>query len=133
MVFYIIAYLLAASGIVLVSWRLVKVKGVVSVARMEAAQADARLEETQRAARAAESGRAEAAGYAREALEQTGQALAVARNIELVSDQVQGLTDYLVGQIEGQAAARGRGRHAVRGDTGPRAVAGGGTREDLLP
>lgn len=146
MLFYVIAYLLSASGIVFVSWRLVKVKGVVSIARRDAATIGARLEETRRAARAAETGRAEAVGHAREALAQTGQALEVARNIELVSDQVQDLTDYLVGQIDGQAAVRSRGRHAipaqaeppaqarhaVPAEPEPRAVTGGEAPEGFL-
>ena len=41
-------------------------------------------------------------GQAQEALAQTGQALELARNIEVVGHRVQGLTDYLVGKLEGE-------------------------------
>ena len=133
MLFYVIAYLVPGSVVMFVVWRLIKTSDLASVARMESARAGARLEETRRATRTAEAGRAEAVGQAREALAQTRQALTVAQNVELVSEQVQDLSDYLVSRIDGEAARRGRGRHALPpAGTEPQAVISGDAQEEIL-
>jgi hypothetical protein len=95
--------------------RFVKAHAMVSVARTDTARAEVRLEAAREASTVAQ-------GTAREALAQTGQALAIARTIEQVDERVQSLTDYLVTQIEGTAPQRGAGRH-----TGP-ALPGAGDR-----
>ena len=57
-----------------------------------------------------------AQGTARQALTHVGYALEVARTIELVHENVQNLTEYLVTQIEGEAPPRrASGRHSRPG------------------
>lgn len=115
----VIGYLVPGSAVGFVAWRLIKTRDRVSIARTDAARAGARLEGARRAAEAADAGRAEAVRHAREAMARTGEALEVARNIELVSDQVQDLTSYLVTRIDGEAALRGRGKHAIPSSAEP--------------
>jgi hypothetical protein len=131
MIFFVLAYVAPGSALAFVICRLIRTRDLVSVARLESARAGARLEGAQRAARAAEAGRAEALMQAREVLSQTGDALAIARNIETVGQQVQGLTDYLVSRLEGQGSKRGRGRHALPTDTEVPAIIGGHAQEGL--
>ena len=110
-----VLYVTPGAAAMVAIWRLVKSRTLVTVARVDAARAGARLEGAERAAELAEAGRADAAGAAREALGQLGEALAVARGVEQVGLQVQGLTDYLVARIDGEAARRDGGpAHAAR-------------------
>jgi hypothetical protein len=100
-------------------YRFVRAKELVTVARVSAVRAEARLE-------AAREASAVAQGTAREALAQTGQALAIAQTIELVDEKVQNLTDYLVAQIEGHpAAGQPGGRHALPAGDGAAAITAG--------
>ena len=108
--------------------RFIKANATVSVARTDTARVEARLEAARQASAVAE-------GTAREALSQTGQALAIARTIELVDEKVTSLTDYLVTQIEGPGSDRGAGRHTrpeLPGGQDRPAIAGGG-QEGMLP
>jgi len=105
-------------------YRFVKAKDLVTVARTDAARTGARLEAAQEASAVAQ-------GTAREALAQTGQALEIAKTIEQVDEKVQGLTDYLVARIEGEAPQRRAGRHALPGGEDVPAI-GDGSPEGIL-
>lgn len=125
MLFFVLAYGAPSSAVAFVIYRLIKTRNLVTVARTDAARAGARLEGAERAALLSEAGRADAAGAAQEALGQLGEALAVARGVEQVGQQVQGLTDYLVARIDGEAPQRGTGRHALPGGEDVPAITGG--------
>jgi hypothetical protein len=99
-----VLFVAPGGGFMYYVYRFVKAKELVSVARVDAARAGARLEAAQEASAVAQ-------GTAREALAQTGEALSIARTIELVDEKITGLTNYLVSQIEG-AAPQQAGRHS---------------------
>jgi hypothetical protein len=130
-------YTAPGGGLVFFICRFIKANARVSVARVDAARAGARAEGAERAARVAEQGMLAAQGHAMEALEQTGQALEIARTIELVNENVQNLTSYLVSQIEGPEAAQesaGRhARHALPGTGAQPAITVGDPQEGILP
>jgi hypothetical protein len=106
--------------------RFIKANAQVGIARTGTARAEARLDAANRASSVAE-------GTAREALSQTGQALAIARTIELVDEKLTGLTDYLVARIDGEApAARRAGRHALPARDDVPAITSSG-QEGMLP
>jgi hypothetical protein len=108
------------SALGFVIYKLIKTRDLVTIARTDAARSGARLEAAREASEVAQ-------GTAREAMSQTGQALEIARTIELVDEKVTSLTDYLVTQIEGEAPARrGTGRHALPGGGDLPAITGGG-------
>jgi hypothetical protein len=98
-----VLFVAPGGGFMYCVYRFVRAKDLVSVARVDAARAGARLEAAQEAAAVAQ-------GTAQEAMAQTGEALAIARTIELVDEKVTGLTNYLVAQIEGAAPPQA-GRH----------------------
>jgi hypothetical protein len=112
MLFFVVAYLAPSSGLAFVIYRWIKSRELVMVARTDAARGAERLAAAREATLEAEEGRRAAQGQAQEALAQTGQALELARNIEVVGHRVQGLTDYLVGKLEGEVPPqRVPGRH----------------------
>jgi hypothetical protein len=115
MLFFVVAYLAPSSGLAFVIYRWIKSRDLVMVARTDAARGAERLAAAREATLEAEEGRRAAQDQAQEALAQTGQALELARNIESVGHRVQGLTDYLVGKLEGLEgevpAQRVPGRH----------------------
>jgi hypothetical protein len=112
------------SALMFFIFRFIKTRGLVSVARTDKVRAEARLAAAWQASAVAE-------GTAREALSQTGQALEIARTIELVDEKVTSLTDYLVTKIDGEAPARrSAGRHALPGGDDVAAIADG---EGVLP
>jgi hypothetical protein len=121
-----VLFVTPGSGLMFFIFRFIKANAQVGIARTDTARAEARLEAAQRASAVAD-------GTAREALAQTGQALAVARTIELVDEKVTSLTDYLVARIDGDAPARRpAGRHALPGGQDLPAITGGG-QEGILP
>jgi hypothetical protein len=85
--------------------RFIKAHAQVGIARTDTARAEARMIGAQEAA-------AIAGETARTALGQTTEALAIARTIETVGEQVSGLTEYLVAKIDGEPPARRPARHA---------------------
>jgi hypothetical protein len=106
--------------------RFIRANQTISAARTGTVRAEARLEGARRATKVAEL-------TAQQALAQTGQALAVARTIELVDEKVTSLADYLITQIEGTPQPGG-GRHsrpALGGDEMP--AISGGAQEGMLP
>jgi hypothetical protein len=115
-----VLFVTPGSALMFFIFRFIKASQMVSVARTDAARAGARLEAAQQAS-------AVARETAREALSQTGQALEIARTIELVDEKVTSLTDYLVTRIDGEAPARrAAGRHALPGWDDVAAIAGSG-------
>jgi len=113
MLFFVVAYLAPSAGLAYVIYRWIKSRELVMVARTDAARGAERLATAREAALEAEEARRAAQGQAQEALAQTGQALELAKNIEVVGHRVQGLTDYLVGKLEGEESPqRVPGRHA---------------------
>jgi hypothetical protein len=105
--------------------RFIRANQTISSARTDTARAQARTEGARRAAAVAEM-------TAQQALAHTGEALAVARTIELVDEKVTSLTDYLVARIEG-VPQPGGGRHsrAVLGGDEASAISGSG-QEGML-
>lgn len=94
-----VLFVTPGSALMFFIFRFIRAHAQVSIARTDTARAEARLEAARQASAVAE-------GTAREALSQTGQALAVARTIELVDEKVTSLTSYLVTKIDGEAPAR---------------------------
>jgi hypothetical protein len=104
-----VLFVTPGSALMFFIFRFIRANAQVSIARTDTVRAEARLG-------AAEQASAVADATAREALSQTGQALQIARTIELVDEKVTGLTDYLVTRIDGKAPARRpAGRHALPG------------------
>jgi hypothetical protein len=119
-----VLYVTPGSALMFFIFRFIKAREMVSVARTDKVRAEARLEAARQASAVAE-------GTAREALSQTGQALEIARTIELVDEKVTNLTDYLVTKIDGEPSARRcAGRHALPGGEDVPALASG---EGILP
>ena len=98
-------------GLVYLICRFVRKTNLVTVARADAAMSGALLDAARHATLVAEEGRVEAAGTALEALGRLGEALDVARGVELVHDDLRELTEYLVTKIEGTAPPEVHGRH----------------------
>jgi hypothetical protein len=119
-----VLFVTPGSALMFFIFRFIRAKSMVSVSRTDTARAEARLEAAGQAVAVAE-------GTAREALSQTGQALHVAKKIELVHDQVTSLTDYLVTKIEGEPPARRAGRHALPAADDAPAITSG--QEGMLP
>jgi hypothetical protein len=120
-----VLFVTPGSALMFFIMRFIRANAQVSIARTDTARAEARLEGAQRASTVAE-------GTAREALSQTGQALAIARTIELVDDKVTSLTDYLVARIDGEPpTARRGGRHALPASGDVPAITSSG--EGMLP
>jgi hypothetical protein len=132
--FFVLAYGVPTVALLVVVYRLFKTRGLVSDARTSTVRAQARQEAAERAALVAEEMRAHALGQARESLQQTGDALAVARNIEQVGDQVQGLTEYIVDLVEGPQPHRsGRHRHALPAGQDQQSAIAGTAQTEAIP
>jgi len=115
---------LLAAVIVFLYYRLTKTKEALFAARRQAAHAQARRDSARRAAQVAEKRCSQVLGQMESALAQTGAALEIAGTIELVSQQLRGLIDYIASpddappplQYEpGRHALPGPGRHALPG------------------
>jgi hypothetical protein len=94
------------SGIMYGLYRLVdtRYKASNTFLRTQSLRSEAHLEGARARLEAADRAAGVAEGTAREALASTREALEVARTIELVSGQVQNLSDYLVNRIDGPQA-----------------------------
>ena len=120
-----VLFVTPGSALMFFIFRFIRANAQVGIARTGAARAEAHLEAAGRASAVAE-------GTAREALSQTGQALEIARTIELVDEKVTSLTSYLVTKIDGEPPARRpAGRHALPGGQDVAAITGG-TQEGAL-
>jgi hypothetical protein len=114
------------SGLMFFIFRFIRANAQVGIVRTDTVRAEARLEAAQRASAVADA-------TAWEALAQTGQALEVARTIELVNENVTTLTEYLVTKIDGAAPQRGAGRHSRSVLPGGDVPAITGGQEGMLP
>ena len=100
MLYAVLGYAALAAVIVFLIWRLTKTKEDLVTARRAAAHAQARQEAAKQAAQAARQRCRKALGQAEQSLAQTGQALEIAGHIRLVSQQVNGLIEYITGPFE---------------------------------
>jgi hypothetical protein len=103
-------------------YRLTKTKEALFAAQRQAAHAQARRDSARRAAQVAEKRCSQVLGQMETALAQTGAALEIAGHIELVSQQLRGLIDYIANPDDapvplqhepGRHALPGPGRHAL--------------------
>src|SRR5260370_40011884 len=113
---------LSGAAILYLYYRLTKTKEALFAAKRPAAHAQARQQGARRAAQVAEKRCTQVLGQMETALAQTGQALEIAGHIELVSQQLHGLIDYIANpdyappplQYEpGRHALPGPGRRAL--------------------
>lgn len=114
--FMIAGYVVLGGVIVFLVFRLTRAKEDLLMARRHASHARARHETARQAAEAAEERCRQLLGHVETSLAQTGQALEVAGQIELVSQQIHGLIDYITHPLDApqpQRAVRRRGRHAL--------------------
>jgi hypothetical protein len=115
----VLAYAALAVVIMFLIWRLTKTREALVGARRTAAHAQARQEAARQAARTAEQRCRQALGQVEQCLAQTGQALEIAGHIKLVSQQVNGLIQYITGPFEEPLPLEHRpGRHALPGGAG---------------
>ncbi len=124
----VLAYAALAAVIMCLIWRLTKAREALAGARRTAAHAQARQQAAKQAARMADQRCRNALGQIERSLTQTGQALEIAGHIKLVSQQVNGLIQYItgpfeepppVGPSEEPPPLRHRpGRHALPGGAG---------------
>src|SRR6266568_3451553 len=101
MLYAVLTYAALAAVIMFLIWRLTNAREALAGARRTAAHAQARQEAARQAARVAEQRCRHALGQAERSLAQTGQALEIAGYIKLVSQQVNGLIEYIAGPFEG--------------------------------
>ena len=100
MLYAVLGYAALAAVIMFLIWRLTRTREALAGARRTVAHAQARQEAARKAARVAEQRCRQALGQAEQSLAQTGQALEIAGHIKLVSQQVNGLIEYITGPFE---------------------------------
>jgi hypothetical protein len=124
MIYALLVVALPGAVIVFLTWRLTKAREALVAARRQAAHAQARRDSARRAAQVAEKRCTQVLGQMETALAQTGAALEIAGTIELVSQQLRGLIDYIASPDDappplqhepGRHALPGPGRHALPG------------------
>jgi hypothetical protein len=130
MLYAVLGYAALAAVIVFLIYRLTRTKEDLVTARRTAAHAQARQEAARQAAQAARQRCRSALRQAEQSLAQTGQALEIAGHIKLVSQQVNGLIEYITGPFEEPVAASPSeeplplgyrpGRHALPAGAGDR-------------
>jgi hypothetical protein len=127
MLYAVLAYAALGAVIIFLIYRLTKTREALVAARRAAAHAEARQQAARQAARVADQRCRQALGQIEQSLAQTGQALEIAGHIKLVSQQVNGLIQYIAGSFEEPPAGpfeeppplRHRpGRHALPGGAG---------------
>lgn len=115
---------LPGAVIVFLTWRLTRTREALVAARRQATLAQARQQGARRAVQVAEKRCSQVLGQMETALAQTGAALEIAGTIELVSQQLRGLIDYIANPDDapvplqhepGRHALPGPGRHALPG------------------
>ena len=122
--------------IVFLIYRLTNTKGALSAARRRAAHAEARQEAAKKAAQAAEARCVQALGNLEMSLTQAGRALDIAGHIEVVSQQIHGLIEYIAHPLDAPSpAGRKSGRHALPDSTDWPAITGGAQerQEEFTP
>ncbi len=124
MIYALLAVVLPGAVIVFLTWRLTKTREALVAARRQATHAQARQQGARRAAQVAEKRCSQVLGQMETALAQTGAALEIAGTIELVSQQLHGLINYIANPDDappplqhepGRHALPGPGRHALPG------------------
>ncbi len=100
MLYAVLAYAALVAVVIFLIWRLTKTREALYAARRAAVHAQVRQQAAKQAARTAEQRCRQALGQVEQSLAQTGQALEIAGHIELVSQQVNGLIQYITGPFE---------------------------------
>jgi len=122
LIYVALVVVLLGAVIVFLYYRLTKTKEALFAANRQAAHAQARRDSARRAAQVAEKRCTQVLGQMETALAQTGAALEIAGHIELVSQQLRGLIDYIANPDDappplqhepGRHALPGPGRHAL--------------------
>jgi hypothetical protein len=122
MIFLVLTVVLPGAVSLYLYYRLTKVKEALFAARRQVAHAQARHEGARRAAHVAETRCTQVLAQMEKALAQTGEALEIAGHIELVSQQIHGLIEYIANPQDapiplqhepGRHALPGPGRHAL--------------------
>jgi len=114
-----LAVALAGAACLYLYYRLTKTKEALFAAKRQAAHAQARRDSARRAAQVAEKRCTQVLGQMQTALAQTGQALEIAGHIELVSQQLHGLIDYIANPDDAPPPLQYEpGRHALPGQAG---------------
>jgi hypothetical protein len=112
-------YLILGAAILVLVRLLVRAKEALFAARQEAVRAQARQEASRRAARLAEQRCVRALANLQQSLDHTGEALEIAEDIQVVSQQIHGLTEYITGPLDAPPPVLRRpGRHALPASTG---------------
>jgi hypothetical protein len=117
-------------------YRLTKTKEDLFAARRQLAHSQARYEGAKKAAQAAEARCVQALGNLEMSLTQAGRALDIAGHIEVVSQQIHGLIEYIAHPLDAPSpAGRKSGRHALPGGTDWPAITGGAQekQEEFIP
>ena len=115
MIYVVLAVALPGAVIWFLYYRLTKTKEALFAAKRQAAHAQARHEGARRAAQVAEKRCTQVLGQMEKALTQTGEALEIAGHIELVSQQLHGLIDYIANPLDAPPLQHEPGRHALPG------------------
>ena len=133
-IFFAIVAAFAVLGgvIVFLTWRLTKTKEDVVAARLSASRSLARQQAATQEARKTEKQCLLLLGQVETQMAQTGQALEVAGNIKLVSQQIQGLINRIATPMEALMLPQDykRGRHALPAAPGQQDIT---TTHDELP
>ena len=126
-----LAFVALTGVIVFLIDRLAKTKGALFAARRRAAHAEARQEAAKKAAQAAEARCVQALGNLEMSLAQAGRALDIAGHIEVVSQQIHGLIEYIAHPLEAPSpAGRKSGRHALPDSTDWPAITGAQEKQE---
>jgi hypothetical protein len=116
MLYAVAGYLILGAVILYLIRSLTKAKEALFAARQEAVHAQARQDASRQAARTAEQRCVRALANLQQSLDHTGEALEIAEDIQVVSQQVHGLTEYITGPADIPPPVRRRpGRHALPG------------------
>ena len=128
-------YLILGAVVLVLVRLLAGAKEALFAARQDAARAQARQDAAKRAARVAEQQCVQALANVQQSLAHTGQALEIAEDIQVVSQQIHGLTDYITGPLETPAPVQRRpGRHALPGGADRPALGNGnGMEGEFIP
>jgi hypothetical protein len=134
---YAVLACVALIGVILfLYYRLTKTKEALFAARREVVHTRARHEAARKAAREAEQRCVQALGQLEMSLNQTGRALDIAGHIEVVSQQIHGLFEYIANPLEAPSPIqRKHGRHALPGSAGLHVITDGAPQkqEEFIP
>src|SRR5438046_829350 len=100
MLYAVVGYLILGAAILVLVRSLTKSKEALFAARQEAVRAQARQDAAKRAARLAEQRCVQALANLQQSLDHTGEALEIADGIQVVSQQIHGLTEYITGPLD---------------------------------